>query len=208
MSRYAKLSAGLIGAWFVFSVFGSAAHLFRNGPNQPPLALGLAVLAPVAIFLIWFRGSSQFRQFVLSLNPRVLTYVHSWRVAGFVFLVLATYGILPRLFAWSAGWGDIVIGVTAPLVGWKLATAQHRGTFILWQVLGIADLVDAVAMAALANVLDPHGIPASPMTVLPLSLIPTFAVPLLMILHIICIAQARRWPKGEASPSGAQLRMA
>jgi hypothetical protein len=31
------------------------------------------------------------------------------------------------------------------------------------------------------------------MTVLPLSLIPTFAVPLLMIFHIICIAQARRW---------------
>ena len=31
------------------------------------------------------------------------------------------------------------------------------------------------------------------MTVLPLSLIPTFAVPLLLILHVICIAQARQW---------------
>jgi hypothetical protein len=32
------------------------------------------------------------------------------------------------------------------------------------------------------------------MRVLPLNLIPTFVVPLLLILHLICIAQARRWP--------------
>jgi hypothetical protein len=31
------------------------------------------------------------------------------------------------------------------------------------------------------------------MTVLPLSLIPTFLVPLYLILHVICIAQARGW---------------
>jgi hypothetical protein len=43
------------------------------------------------------------------------------------------------------------------------------------------------------------------MTVLPLSLIPTFAVPLLLILHAISIAQARRWPQLQA-PSGTQLR--
>jgi hypothetical protein len=32
------------------------------------------------------------------------------------------------------------------------------------------------------------------MTVLPMSYIPTFAVPLFLILHIICIAQTRLWP--------------
>jgi hypothetical protein len=31
------------------------------------------------------------------------------------------------------------------------------------------------------------------MTVLPLSLVPTFIVPLLLIFHVICIAQARAW---------------
>jgi len=29
---------------------------------------------------------------------------------------------------------------------------------------------------------------------LPLSLIPTFLVPLFLIFHVMCIAQARRWP--------------
>jgi len=31
------------------------------------------------------------------------------------------------------------------------------------------------------------------MTVLPLSLVPTFLVPLFVIFHLICIAQARTW---------------
>ena len=140
------------------------------------------------------------------LNPRALTFVQSWRVAGFVFLVLATYGILPRAFALPAGWGDILIGATASLVGWKLASADHRRSFMLWQALGITDLVMAVSLGTLAGVIDPHGIPTSPLTVLPLSLIPTFAVPLLLILHVICIAQAMRWPARPAVPAGAQVR--
>jgi hypothetical protein len=37
------------------------------------------------------------------------------------------------------------------------------------------------------------------MAALPLSLVPIFLVPLLMILHIICIAQARQWPERWAS---------
>jgi hypothetical protein len=44
------------------------------------------------------------------------------------------------------------------------------------------------------------------MTVLPLSLIPAFAVPLLMMLHIICIAQARQWRAGVDAQVGEQLR--
>jgi hypothetical protein len=199
MSTYAKLTSGLIGAWFVFSIGASASHTYMNGPNDPPLPLGLAALTPIVLFLAWFISSPKFRQFALSLSPRVLTLVQSWRIAGFTFLALATYGILPNLLALPAGWGDIVIGATAPFAALTLATPGHHKSFILWQILGITDLVTAVALGALSGVLNPHGIPASAMTVLPMSLIPTFAVPLFLILHIICIAQAVRWPRLAAS---------
>ena len=66
-----------------------------------------------------------------------------------------------------------------------------------WQALGILDLVTAVTLGATASLIDPNAIPTSLMGVLPLSLIPTFIVPLLLILHLICIAQARRWPTGH-----------
>lgn len=202
MSQYAKLSAGLLAAWCVFSLGSSALHLYTTPPNAPPIAFGLAVVTPIVLFLVWFASSPAFRQFLLSLSPRTLTLVHTLRIAGFVFLVLATYKILPALFAWSAGWGDIAIGVTAPFAALRLANPAHRKSFILWQVLGIADLVNALALGTLSGIIDPHGIPTAPMTVLPMSYISTFAVPLFLILHIICIAQARRWPATGVAATG------
>ncbi len=200
MSLYAKRIAGVVAVWFALSLAAAALHLYETGPGQPPLAFGLAALAPIVLFLAWFYRSPKFREFALSLNPRVLTLVQSWRLAGFVFLVLAEYRILPRVFALPAGWGDIAIGATASLAALQLATAQHRRGFILWQALGITDLVTAIALGATAPMIDPQGVPTSAMTVLPLSLIPTFAVPLFLILHVICIAQAVRWPARQIRP--------
>jgi hypothetical protein len=128
------------------------------------------------------------------------------RIAGFVFLVLGTYKILPAFFALSAGWGDIAIGATAPFAALWLANPAHRKGFIFWQVLGITDLVNALALGTLAGVIDPHGIPTGAMTVLPMSYISTFAVPLFLILHIICIAQARRWPATRFATTGNRFQ--
>ena len=201
-AHYRKLSAGLIGAWFIFSLSASALHVFKNDSGRPPLALGLAVSIPIVLFAFWWAASAGFRQFALSLNPRALTVAQAWRIGGFVFLVLQTYGILPAVFALPAGWGDIAIGATAILVATKLARPDHRTGFIVWQVLGISDLVTAVTLGTTAGLINPSGIPTAPLTMLPLSLIPTFAVPLLAILHIICIAQAKRWPVRSYSGIG------
>lgn len=204
MTKYAKLTAGLIGAWFVFSLTASARHFYQTGPNEPALRLGLAAVTPLLVFGVWFAASTRFRKFTMSLNPTILTMIQSWRIAGFAFVVLATYGVLPNLFALPAGWGDMFIGATATLVALKLANPEHRITFVLWQVLGMIDLVTAVTLGTLAHVIDPQGIPTSAMTALPLSMIPIFGVPLFLILHVICIAQASRWPARQASAMGEQ----
>ena len=194
MSKYAKLSAGLLAAWLAFALASSAMHLYVNAPNTPPIAFGLAILTPIVLFLAWFASSPGFRQFLLSLSPRAVTLVHSVRIAGIVFLALGTYKILPEYFALPAGWGDIMIGATAPFAAFWLANPAHRRGFIFWQLLGIADLVNALTLGTLSGFIDPHGISTAAMTVLPMSYIPTFAVPVFLILHIVSIAQARRWP--------------
>lgn len=195
MTNYAKLTAGLLGAWFLFSLSASALHLFVTAGNQPPIALLLAFLGPVAIFLTWYRSSDSFRSYVLALNPKTLTVLHSFRVIGYAFLILYSYHILPGLFALPAGWGDITIGVTAAFVASRLTDAEHRASFILWQILGITDLVAAIGLGALSARLESAAASSTvfPMAILPLSLIPTFFVPLLLIIHLISIAQARRW---------------
>ena len=197
--EYGKLAIGIIAGWFVFSLSAGAAHVFKQSTAGPPIALGLSVAIPILLFWIWFRTSAGFRDFALSLDPRVLTTVQSWRIAGFVFVVLYFYRILPGMFANPAGWGDIAIGLTAPWVAMKLAEPGHRKGFIFWNALGLLDLVVAVTTGTTSGLVNPHGLGAGAMTVLPLSIVPTFLVPLFGILHIIVIAQARRWPEVEGA---------
>src|SRR5207302_5983872 len=82
---------------------------------------------------------------------------------------------------------------------WKLASPAHRNSFVLWQLLGITDLVIAVSLGTTAGLISPQGPSMAPMTTLPLSIIPTFLVPLFVIFHVICIAQARSWKTAAES---------
>jgi hypothetical protein len=202
MKNYGRLTSWLIAAWFLFALSASALYVFKNDSNRVGLAVALAALTPIVLFSLWFAGSETFRRFTRSLNPGTLTLVQSWRILGFIFVLLQARGVLPAIFALPAGYGDMAIGATASLVAWKLANPGHRGSFILWQALGIADLVTAVGLGTTAGLLSPHGASMAAMTVLPLSLIPTFIVPLFFIFHVICIAQARTW----ATPAGSACR--
>jgi len=190
---YAKLTAGLIAAWFLFALSASALYWFKNDQNRVGLAVAVAAVTPILVFALWFAASKTFRQFALSLNRQLLTFAQSWRIVGFTFVLLEARGVLPAIFALPAGYGDMAIGMTATLVAWKLANPVRRNSFILWQLLGIADLVTAVSLGTTARLLSPDGPPMVAMTVLPLSLVPTFLVPLFLIFHVICIAQARGW---------------
>jgi hypothetical protein len=193
MKHYGKLTLALIAAWFIFALSASALHLFRNNSQRVGIAVAIAALTPIVVFAQWFAVSENFRQFALSLNPRILTGVQVWRIIGFTFVVLQARNLLPAIFALPAGYGDMAIGATATLAAWQLTSPSHRNSFILWQALGITDLVIAVSLGTTARLLDPSGPSMLPLTVLPLSLVPTFLVPLFTIFHVICIAQARKW---------------
>jgi hypothetical protein len=203
MKNYGKLTLWLIAGWFTLSLLASALHIFDNGPKRPPLALGLSALLPLGVFAAWFSRSEAFRQFLLSLNPQALTLMQTGRIIGYTFLVLYAYGLLPGAFALPAGWGDVAIGMSAPLVALRLIVPAGRSRFIIWHMLGIFDLVMAMILGAVAPLISPQMGATSAMTVLPLSVIPTFGVPLFLILHLVSIAQAWRWQ--ELLDKGEQL---
>jgi len=199
MSKYGKIVVGLLVVWFVAVLSASAMHLFQNVLNGFGLGIALAALAPLIAFSLWFAASEGFRNFASSLNPRVLTSMQFGRIVGFTFVLLEARNVLPAIFAIPAGYGDMFIGATAGFAAWKLADPAHRNSFIFWQLLGILDLITAVSLGTTARLIDPRGPSMGPMTVLPLSLIPTFFVPLYMMLHVICIAQARAWKTSSQS---------
>ena len=199
MKNYGKFIAWLIAVWFLFALSASALHLFENNSNRIGLAVAVAAVTPIVVFFLWLAASESFQRFAFSLNPRILTSAQAWRMVGFTFILLEARGALPAIFALPAGYGDMAIGATASFVAWKLANPTHRNSFILWQLLGITDLVTAVSLGTTAGLISPQGPSMAPMTTLPLSLIPTFLVPLFVIFHVICIAQARSWKTAAES---------
>src|SRR5215471_5107025 len=184
-----NLTLAVLAVWFLFALGGSLLGLFDSGP-RPPLLLGLAAVVPVAAFVACYLTSAQFREFVLSLDLRALALAQALRVVGIVFVILYFLGALPGAFALPAGWGDFAIGITAPVVAWSWKRPFPYLTFIVWNMLGSLDLVNAMSLGVLASA-SPVGILAGDVTTrlmgqFPLSLIPTFFVPVLLILHLIC----------------------
>ena len=192
-----------LAVWFALVAVFGASGTFVTAPGAPPVPIAIGATVPVILFLVGLRMSRPFRDFILSIDPYLIAAIQAWRFAGFGFLALYTYGVLPGMFAWPAGIGDIAIAVTAPWI--LLALLRRPGfaasrTFVLWNALGVLDLVVAIGTGALASTLAGGAageVTTRPMTLLPLVLIPAFIVPLYVMLHAIALYQARRLASGQ-----------
>ena len=121
----------------------------------------------------------------------LLIAVHIWRIGGIFFLWGMTQGLLDPAFAIPAGVGDILIGVTAipfAIFLWK-GYSWSKYALVVWSVLGIADLVNAVTLGVITN----PDFRTSTMATLPWILVPTVAVPTALALHGIVLYRLRNW---------------
>jgi hypothetical protein len=185
-------------AWLAVVLFLGARGAFVAAGDRPPLGLLIGVVLPLSIFVIAYLAFPAVREFILSADPRVLVGIQAWRWAGFGFINLYFYKVLPGVFAWPAGLGDMAIGATAPLILSALLrnpefAASKR--FVLWNLSGILDFAVALTIGAVGRQIVPKlfaAVPTSPMTHLPLILIPAFLVPMFLMLHITMLLQARR----------------
>ncbi len=188
----------LMGAiWLLAIVVAGAAGVFEAGRGRPPVALLAALVVPLAVFLLAYRLSTEFRRVVLGLDLRLLTAVQIWRVLGGTFLFLYAFNLRPALFAFSAGLGDLAVGVAAVFVLLAMIDRHPnwRRRLLLLNLGGLLDFVGAVATGVLtSNSSLGFFAPATPMPsmgMLPLSLIPTFMVPLWIIIHFASLLQLR-----------------
>jgi hypothetical protein len=156
----------------------------------------LALLAPLLLGGLAYARSARFQRLLLDIDLRWLIGVQRWRVVGAVFLLRYAQHELPASFTTPAGIGDVLVGLTAPFIALLAAsgTSTARQVVIGWCVLGIVDLVVAVTMGVL-NAPGTFGlltgeVTTAPMLELPLSLIPTFFVPLSILLHAIVLRRA------------------
>jgi hypothetical protein len=193
-----------LGLVFLLGIQGA----FVGSPGSPPLPIFFGFAIPLVAFFAAYFGWSAFREFVLGADLRLVAAIQGWRWAGFGFLALYAHGVLPGLFAFPAGLGDMAIGVSAPWILLDLIRHPSFATsrrFVIWNIMGIVDLVVAVSMGAICSGFL-HGltgnVTSGPMAQLPLVLIPAYLVPVFIMLHFTALSQARKLARsGKSTPT-------
>jgi hypothetical protein len=192
-----------LALWLGLVFFLGTHGAFAGSADSPPLPIFLGFAIPLAVFFAAYSGWSAFRAFVLSVDLRLVAAIEAWRWAGLGFLSLYAHGVLPGLFAFPAGLGDMAIGVSAPWIVLGLIRHPSFATsrrYVVWNILGILDLVVAVSLGAICSgfLRGLTGtVTTSPMAQLPLVLIPAYMVPIFIMLHVTALFQARRLARSE-----------
>jgi len=189
---------------FAAAYFIGAGNLLTNDRQLPFPPIAITAIIPVAAFLLAYAMSSRFAAFVLSLDIRTLTMLQHWRVVGFVFLPLYAYSVLPGLFAWPAGLGDVAIGLAAPYVVARMHRDpgyQISAGLVRYHMLGFVDFAVAIATSGLAAGafpgLIPGGVTSAALDVWPLNIFPSFIVPAFIILQLCVLLKVRHLRKAS-----------
>lgn len=190
-----KILAGL-AIWFCAVLFLGKLDFWAARPLfAPNIIFGFAA----AFFLILkLYTSSTLRMMLETVPVHRLINLQVFRVMGVGFLTLYTMKVLPGQFAIATGVGDIFIGITAPVVAYLYLQKKFfsRGLAMIWNYIGIADLVLAITLGNLTYSrpwqVIPTDIPNDPIALYPLVMIPLFAVPLSVLLHLFTLRALRQ----------------
>jgi hypothetical protein len=203
-----RIGFGLVlaGWFFIAVILGLTGILAPDRLGTP--GLGVAVALPVLAIAFLTPRWPALRNAAFGIPLPVLIGVNALRVLGVFFVMLYAEGRLPAPFAPSAGWGDIFVGATALSVAFLAArrVSGWRPLAFIWNVIGFADLVNAISLGVMSATGSPlriftDGPDTSLMIALPMFLIPGFLVPLLMLTHLAVFA--RLWRADPARRSGS-----
>jgi hypothetical protein len=174
--------------WLVAALLAGRLLLLQRIPM--PATQGI-LLGLTALLVLFYRASALFRAWADSFPLRTLVLLHALRFVGFYFIWLYRRGELPYAFAVPGGLGDIIVAALAlTAVFAPLAPAARLRAISIWNVIGLLDILMVVVTAARLGLADPLSMRA--LTHLPLSLLPTFLVPLIIATHVLIFVRLRR----------------
>jgi hypothetical protein len=172
--------------WLCFAV-GLSGWFYSA--NAPAVAATVWTLTALALFACW--KISPIRVWALNVDLRWLVLFHVTRLfAGAYFLVLCERDQLPCGFARPAGWGDIVVAVLALAVVGAMRTQFAKTLLLIWNAIGLIDIVFVVFSALRFGLQGWQSMHA--LRELPLSLLPTFLVPLVIASHVLIFIRLAR----------------
>jgi hypothetical protein len=191
--RIVSILGIVLFGWLILALFLGWQGIFRSALNQQVPYITLAIGVPILVGALFVRGSKQVREIIEAVPQSQLVAFQFYRVLGVTFLVLYAAGQLPGIFALPAGWGDLLVGLTALMVGARAARSENDQLVTLWNWLGISDLVIALATGFLSapGRLQIFSLEAPNVLIgsFPVVMIPIFAVPLSIVLHLASLSK-------------------
>ena len=186
-----RLVGPLLAAWWLAAlVLGTSGFFAANPAGGPRIAWALV---PLVVGLILYAASAAFRRTIDGTPPEQLVGVQISRLLGGAFVLGWALGLVPGIFALPAGLGDLAVGAAAPFVA-SLLRKRHpwaRRAAVLWNVVGLADLVMAVTLGVLSAPGRLQrlslGAPNTAISAYPFVLVPTVLVPLSVLLHVFSL---------------------
>src|SRR4030095_1903628 len=187
----------ILSCWLVLALGGGHFQLLQKIP-APAIQAILLLLTATLLLLFFFQAS--FRRWILNLDLRVLILYHLIRFVGLYFIFLYSRGELPYDFAVKGGVGDTIVAVLAlPMALLPLHKRGAKAALSVWNLFGLLDILFVVVTAARLGIQDPANIRA--LTVLPLSLLPTFVVPLIIASHVFIAIRLKSTGTAERKKS-------
>ena len=196
-----RLAAG-VAAWFLAAASLGALGVFSSPVLPPTVAVAIAVILPIVI-----GAGAVARSRGLGLPLTALIGLNAGRMVGIAFLLLYSAGRLPYSFSHSAGIGDIAVSVLSFPVMWAVRNqvAGWRWLAGAWNLLGMTDLIVAVALGAGSAVGSPlrfvfESPGSNQIATLPWVLVPAFFVPFYLLTHIAVFAKIVETARVEHRP--------
>ncbi|MFI6604719.1 hypothetical protein ACIBHX_51570 [Nonomuraea sp. NPDC050536] len=189
--------------WMAASALLAASGAFRQDAAAANPWVPVAAVGALAVPLLMSRIPAIARILAHPATAARLTFPQTFRVIGLAFLLAMAVGALPPLFAIPAGLGDIAVGLRAPSIAKRIARGTAGRGAILFQLLGMLDLVVAITLGVLTALGPTRLITTQPsslaISVLPLSMIITTVVPLAIALHVIALRQLRQQARSRTA---------
>jgi hypothetical protein len=154
-------------------------------------------LLPLIAFttLVWVMRSSFGKRVLSGLPPAWPIVAQTYRVGvELALFALHAGGHAPEQITFEGRNFDILVGLSAPVVGWLAATGRIGAKGALaWNVFGLAVLANTVVTVASSTPgplhLDWPGAPFTAITMWPIVWLPAFLMPLAVFLHVVSIRQ-------------------
>jgi hypothetical protein len=182
--------------WLAVIWSAAISGAFRPGNSTVPL-VPLAIFLPVVVGVPILLRSKRIGEVLDAMPASWLIGLQVYRVFGGIFLVGWTRGVVPGIFALPAGIGDVTTGLLALPVAYYLASRNGAAvrSAIAWNIFGLLDFTIAVgiglAIAPGPLQLIVPSIPNTGAGLYPTVLIPAFAVPSSILLHVLSLRQLR-----------------